>query len=71
MNWLRNLKIGTKLLLGFATMIVFMGLIGLTGYQSTAKIQKQINLLFTEMLPSLDYLLQILVFSGVACHHLK
>ena len=33
MKWFRNLKVGTKLVLGFTVMILFIAIIGLTGMQ--------------------------------------
>ena len=58
MSWLKNLKIGTKLFLGFSTMILFMGLIGLTGYLATENIQKPLDEIFSIRLPSIDYLIE-------------
>jgi methyl-accepting chemotaxis protein len=58
MNWIRNLKIGTKLMLGFSIMILFLGIIGFTGYSSSRNIQGQLNDIFGVRLPSIDYLLQ-------------
>ena len=58
MKWLKNLKIGTRLFLGFSAMIVFMGVIGLTGYLSTGNINRSIDQIFRLRLPSIDFLLQ-------------
>ena len=58
MNWFGNLKIGTKLFLGFSVMILFMGTIGLTGYMSAGKIQQQIDEIFNVRLPSIDFLIE-------------
>jgi methyl-accepting chemotaxis protein len=58
MKWLKNLKIGTKLFLGFSVMIVFMGVIGVTGYLSTENINRSVDQIFRLRLPSIDFLLQ-------------
>jgi methyl-accepting chemotaxis protein len=58
MKWLRNLKIGTKLFLGFSVMILFMGVVGVTGYLSTGNIHRSIDEIFRRRLPSIDFLLQ-------------
>ncbi|MFZ5569434.1 MAG: methyl-accepting chemotaxis protein [Thermodesulfobacteriota bacterium] len=53
-----NLKVGTKLLISFSTMIVLMALIGFSGYLSMKEIQNQLNAIFTVRLPSIDYLIE-------------
>ncbi|RMF85601.1 MAG: methyl-accepting chemotaxis protein, partial [Nitrospinota bacterium] len=50
---------GTKLLGGFIVMILFMGIIGLAGYQSTRYIQENLEDIFAIRLPSIDLVLQI------------
>ena len=40
MKWFKNLKIRTKLMLGFALVLMFMGGVGLTGYRSIFNIEK-------------------------------
>ena len=58
MKWLKKIKIGTKLFLGFSVMILFMGAIGFTGYMSTGNIQQQIDEIFNIRLPSIDFLIE-------------
>ncbi len=58
MNVLGNIKISSKLILGFSTMVVFMVVIGLTGFQTTRTIQTALEDIFTDDLPSLDYLVE-------------
>jgi methyl-accepting chemotaxis protein len=59
MNWFRNLKLRFKLIAGFSVMIVLMGVIGVTGYLSTHKIQIELEEIFSVRLPSIDLLLQV------------
>jgi methyl-accepting chemotaxis protein len=58
MKWLRNLKVGTKLILGFSFMIMFMGIIGFTGSMSVNSIERNLNEIFAVRLPSIDYLIE-------------
>ncbi|MCP4693557.1 MAG: hypothetical protein GY859_36315, partial [Desulfobacterales bacterium] len=58
MKWFRNLSIGAKLASGFSIMILFMGIIGFTGYRSAAGIQRNLNDIFKVRLPSIDYLIE-------------
>ncbi len=58
MNFLKNQKIGSKLILGFAVMILFMGAIGITGYWSVSTINEQLDDIFSIRLPSMDYLIE-------------
>jgi len=53
-----NLKVGTKLLVSFATLIVFMGLIGAFGFFSMSQIKKQLDDVFAVRLPAIDYLIE-------------
>jgi len=58
MKFLSNLTVGTKLILGFSILILFMGGIGFAGYISNRKIQRNLNEIFEVRLPSINYLLQ-------------
>jgi methyl-accepting chemotaxis protein len=58
MKWFRNLTIGAKLIFGFSVMILLMGIIGFTGYRSTASINQNLNEIFAVRLPSINYLIQ-------------
>ena len=58
LNVLKNLKIGKKLILGFAVMNLFMMVIGLNGYRSVYLIEKDIEDILTVDLNSLSNLLE-------------
>lgn len=58
MNWLKNLKIGLKLLLVFCAMIFFMVCIGIASYLNVRKIQNNLEEIVTVRLPSINYLVQ-------------
>ncbi len=57
-RWFQNLPIRSKLLLGFAIMLVFMCVIGVTGAVSIYIIARNLNDIFQIRLPSIDYILQ-------------
>jgi len=58
MKWFRDAKVGIKLVLGFAVMIVMMGLIGFSGYRGVSKVQYSLNEIFSVAMPSIDYLIE-------------
>jgi len=58
MKWFNNLKIGVKLILGYAVMILFMGIIGFTGYKSVKNIEHHLDDIFNVRLPCIDYLIE-------------
>ncbi|MHB8772335.1 MAG: methyl-accepting chemotaxis protein [Syntrophales bacterium] len=58
MNVFGNRKISTKLTCGFATMVVFMVVVGFTGFQSARTIHKELINIFTDNMPSMDYLIE-------------
>ncbi len=58
MKWLRNLKVGVKLFLGFSAMIVFIGFVGFSGYQTAGRIDAELDTIFRVTVPSIDYLMQ-------------
>ena len=41
MKWFKNLKVGSKLIFGFAVMIFFMAAIGFNGYRSSKAINDE------------------------------
>jgi methyl-accepting chemotaxis protein len=59
MKWFKSLRIGYKLTLGFALMLLFMGGVGLTGYQSVHNIEGNLQEIFSVRLPSIDLLLEV------------
>ncbi|WP_320043872.1 methyl-accepting chemotaxis protein [uncultured Desulfobacter sp.] len=58
MTVFNNMKIGTRLLIGFATMILFMAGIGFCGLYSVNQIEQRLEEIFSKRLPSIDYLLE-------------
>ena len=52
MNWLKNLKVGAKIGLGFTLMIVFLLLIGYAGFRSVNTIERDLSDIFEIRLPS-------------------
>jgi len=59
MKWLKELKVSTKLVLGFSIMLVFMLGIGFTGYRSVKIINHDLENIFSTSLPSIDSLIQV------------
>jgi len=55
---LSDMKIRSRLTLGFALMIVLAGAVGLAGYSGIAAIGHNLDDIFSRRLPSIDYLLQ-------------
>ena len=58
MRWFRDRKVGTKLGFGFFVMVLFMGIIGFTGYKSISNIARNLNDIFQVRLPSINYVLK-------------
>ncbi|RJQ68216.1 MAG: methyl-accepting chemotaxis protein [Desulfobacteraceae bacterium] len=58
MQWFRHLKIRQKLAVGFTSMLLFIGGIGLTCYISVHNINGHLQDIFAVRLPSIDYLLE-------------
>ncbi|MBU1193662.1 MAG: methyl-accepting chemotaxis protein [Proteobacteria bacterium] len=58
MEWVKQLKISTKLFAGFFVMIVFMGIIGFTGYKSAVNINRQLDDIFQIRLPGISNLIE-------------
>jgi methyl-accepting chemotaxis protein len=58
MKWFKNLKVGSRLVFGFSIMILFMGIIGFTGFSSVKNINSKLVDIFDVRLPSIDYLIQ-------------
>ncbi|MBN1141888.1 MAG: MCP four helix bundle domain-containing protein, partial [Deltaproteobacteria bacterium] len=67
MNWFKNFKIGIKLTLGFAVMVLLMGILAFTGYNSVKTINAELDdvlkvrLQVTNLLLSVDRDLQQLL----------
>lgn len=57
MKWSRDLKVGTRLILGFSAMILFIAAIGLAGYKGVGGVYEKLDNIFHVNLPSIDYLL--------------
>ncbi len=58
MNWIKRLTVGTRLMLGFSVMIVFLIIVGVSGYLSVKNINGNVDDLFTVRLPGMDYLIE-------------
>jgi methyl-accepting chemotaxis protein len=58
MKWLKELKVSTKLVLGFSIMLVFMLIVGFNGYRSVKIINHDLEDIFSLRLPSIDSLIQ-------------
>lgn len=58
MNWLRNLKIGSKLLIGFSFSMILMVVVGLNGFISVKRVQSNLEDIFAIRLPSIEYLIE-------------
>jgi len=58
MKWFRNLKVGTKLVLGVSVVILCMGIISFTGYSSINNIERNLDEIFLVRLPSIDYIIE-------------
>jgi len=54
----KDLKIGSKLFLGFFIMLALIVVVGIKGYMSTKNIQEALERLASVDLPSVDYLIQ-------------
>ncbi len=59
LKWFKSRKIGAKLALGFAVMIAFMAVIGLSGTWSLHHIEGNIKEISDVRLPSLDHVLEV------------
>ena len=58
MQWYKNLKIGTKLLCGISTLLLLMFIIGVFGFRSTTRIQKNLEEIYGLRMPTLDYIIE-------------
>lgn len=58
MKLFKKLKIGSRLFLGFSIMILFMAGIGFMGFQSVRNINGDMEEIFTQRLPSMDFLIE-------------
>ncbi|MDK9709378.1 MAG: methyl-accepting chemotaxis protein [Desulforhopalus sp.] len=58
MQFLRNLRIRTKILCGFATLVVIMVVIGFSSYRGMKQIKERLDNIFLVRLPSIDFLIE-------------
>jgi len=58
MKSFNDAKVGTKLVVGFTTMILFIVVIGAAGYLSVVKIDQRLDNIFSVQVPSIDYLIE-------------
>lgn len=59
MKKLDDLKVSNKLTLGFGVLVLFMMVVGWSGYRGAEKIQQNLNAIFSMRLPSTNYLLAV------------
>ena len=59
MKWIKHLTIGTRLLLGFSVMILFLAGIGASGIRSVLHIKGEFKEVFDIRLPSIDFILEV------------
>ena len=58
MKWIVNLRVGYKLIFGFSIMILFMAVIGFTGFMSVRVIYHDLDNVLNKRLPSLDAIIE-------------
>jgi methyl-accepting chemotaxis protein len=58
MQWFKTLKVGSKLVFGFALMILVAACLGFVGYRSVRVINGDLKDIFIQRLPSVDYLIE-------------
>ena len=58
MQFLRNLKIRTKILSGFVILIIAMVVIGFSSYRGMKQIKERLDNIFLVRLPSIDFLIE-------------
>ena len=58
MKWFKDTKVGVKLVIGFAIMIVMMGIIGFSGYRGVRLVQHSLDEIFAVAMPSIDLLIE-------------
>ncbi len=58
MLFFRNLKLKVKLLIGFGIMVMFMAVIGYSGYRSVQAIHADLNKIYGVQMPSIDFLIE-------------
>ena len=58
LDYIKNLKVGPRIIAGFCLMILFMVVIGFTGYINIKKVDHNLNDIFAVRLPSIDSLIE-------------
>ena len=58
MDWLKNTNIGQRLVLGFATMIVLVSVVGFQGVWTARTLEARVEAFSEERLPALSFLLE-------------
>ena len=58
LQFMRNMKVGPRIIAGFSLMILFMSIIGYTGYKNIQNIDQNLNEIFSVSLPSIDNLIE-------------
>lgn len=55
---IKNLRIGKKLLVGFGIMVIFMGIIGYSGYRSVSEVYQNLEKIYLVQMPGIDFLIE-------------
>jgi len=55
---IKNLRIGKKLLVGFGIMVIFMGIIGYSGYRSVSEVHHNLEKIYLVQMPGIDFLIE-------------
>lgn len=58
LQWFRDLKINYKLIIGFSSMLIIMIIVGISGFIGMGRTEGHLTSIYTQRLPSLDYVLQ-------------
>ena len=58
MHWIQNMKIRSKLMTSIGIMVVFMGIIGYTGFRNMGTVHLALEKIFAVQMPSIDLLIE-------------
>jgi len=58
MNWIKKMKVGTQLVVGFSVMILFTAAVGLSGYMGVNTVRRMLDEISQVSLPRQGYLLE-------------
>lgn len=58
MNFIKDMSIKLKMMLGFIILMLILGVCGIMGYSGIAKVNSNLNAIFSVRLPSMDFLIE-------------